>query len=125
MAKITIHAGDFPKGIALMYSGQITLPYVPGDGFFSQAFGTRKTTALADLEEIDVASQESIKRAGGTIGWGAAGALILGPVGLLAGLLLGGKKTEVTFVAKFKGDKKMLGSTDSKTYKTMMASVFK
>jgi len=43
----------------------------------------------------------------------------------LAGLLLGGKKKEVTFVAKFKDDKKMLGSTDSETYKTMMASIFK
>jgi hypothetical protein len=119
MAKITIHAGDFPKGDAAMHFGQIVLPWGPGDGF------TGKTIALADLEEIDVASEENVKRVGGTIGWGAAGALVLGPVGLLAGLLLGGKKTEVTFVAKFKGGRKMLGSTDSKTYKTMMATVFK
>lgn len=120
MAKIKIHAGDFPKGDATMHFSQIVLPWQSGDGFFGG-----KTIALADLEEIDVASEESVKRIGGTIGWGAAGALVLGPVGLLAGLLLGGKKTEVTFVAKFKGDRKMLGSTDSKTYKTMMAVVFK
>ncbi len=120
MAKIKIHAGDFPKGDAAMHFNQIVLPWQPGDGFFGG-----KTIGLADLEEIDVASEESVKRIGGTIGWGAAGALVLGPVGLLAGLLLGGKKTEVTFVAKFKGEKKMLGSTDSKSYKTMMAAVFK
>lgn len=119
MAKIKIHAGDFPKGDATMHFDQIGLPWQAGDGF------TGKTIALAELEEIDVASEESVKRVGGTIGWGAAGALVLGPVGLLAGLLLGGKKTEVTFIAKFKGDRKMLGSTDSKTYKTMMATVFK
>jgi hypothetical protein len=119
MAKITIHAGDFPKGAASMRFGQISLPWTPGDGF------TGKIIALAELEEIDVASEENVKRIGGTIGWGVAGALVLGPVGILAGLLLGGKKTEVTFVAKFKGDRKMFGSTDSKTYKTMMATVFK
>lgn len=119
MAKIKIHAGDFPKGDAAIHFGKIVLPWQASDGF------TRKTIALAELEEIDVASEENVKRVGGTIGWGAAGALVLGPVGLLAGLLLGGKKTEVTFVAKFKGDKKLLGSTDSKTYKAMMATVFK
>lgn len=120
MAKIKIHAGDFPKGDATMYFGQITLPWQKGDSFFGG-----KTIALSDLEEIDVASEDSVKRIGGTIGWGAAGALVLGPVGLLAGLLLGGKKTEVTFVARFKDNRKMLGSTDSKTYKSMMAVVFK
>lgn len=119
MAKIKIHAGDFPKGDASMSFGQITLPWTPGSGFFGKNLG------LTELEEIDIANEESVKRIGGTIGWGAAGALVLGPVGLLAGLLLGGKKTEITFVAKFKGNRKMLGSTDSKTYKVMMAAVFK
>src|SRR3546814_10870207 len=51
--------------------------------------------SIADLEP---ASEESVKRIGGTLGWGAAGALVLGPVGLLAGLLAGGRGTEVTFV---------------------------
>ncbi len=119
MAKITIHAGDFPKGDATMYFERIVLPRTSGDGFAG------KVVALDDLVQIDLASEENVKKIGGTLGWGAAGALVLGPVGLLAGLLLGGKKTEVTFVAKFKGELKMLGSTDSKTYKIMMAKVFK
>jgi len=117
MAKIKILAGSFPKGEAYIYFGQITLP--------GQSSAIAFNHFLRDLEEIDVASEENVKKVGGTLGWGAAGAILLGPAGLLAGLLLGGKKKEVTFVAKFKDDKKMLGSTDSETYKTMMASIFK
>ena len=79
----------------------------------------------SQLEVVELASEESVKKIGGTIGWGAAGAVILGPVGLLAGLLLGGKKKEVTFVAKFKDGRKFLGTTDSKTYTKLMAAAFK
>lgn len=120
MGSIKIEAGDFPNGSATVSFGSIGLPWQPGDGF---AGG--KTLPLKDLEAIDIATEESVKKIGGTIGWGAVGGALLGPAGLLAGLLLGGKKTEVTFVARFKGDKKMLATTDSKTYKTLMAAAFK
>lgn len=117
MAKITVHAGDFKKG----------------DGQFSFGMLNFKTDKhpimgesipLTSLSEIDVASEENVKKIGGTIGWGAAGALVLGPVGLLAGLLLGGKKKEVTFVAKFKDGRKVLATTDSSTFTKLQAAVF-
>ena len=73
---------------------------------------------------MEVASEESVKRIGGTLGWGAAGMLALGPVGLLAGLLLGGKKKEVTFVAKVKDGRKLLGTTDHKTFTKLKAAAF-
>jgi hypothetical protein len=119
MAKrIMIHAGDFPVGVAVLHSGQILLPREETDGFQT------KTVAIADLDELEVASEESVKRLSGTLGWGVAGVLILGPVGLLAGLLEGGKRMEVTFVAKFKDGRRMLGAADSQIYKTMLASTF-
>lgn len=119
MAKIKIHAGDFPKGTANLMLGIISFPWQPGDGF-----STGKTVPLSDLEQVDIASEESVKRVGGTVGWGVAGAVILGPVGLLAGLLGGGRGTDVTFVARFRDGKKMLASTDSKTYRKLAAAVF-
>jgi hypothetical protein len=118
MASIKIHAGDFQSGTAKLMLSVITFPWGPGDG----AFG--KSINLSDLEEIDKASEESVKKLGGTVGWGVVGATLLGPVGLLAGLLAGGKGTEVTFVAKLRDGRKFLGSTDAKTFTKLQAAVF-
>lgn len=117
MAKITVHAGDFLKGDGQFSFGQLTL-LTEAHSFLGESI------PIAQLETVEVASEESVKRLGGTIGWGAAGAVLLGPVGLLAGLLLGGKKKQVTFVAKFKDGRKLLATTDSGTYTKLQAAVF-
>ena len=117
MSSIKILAGDYPKGTAQFSSHSITLPWQAGDGFWGG-----KSLKTSEIGEIDIASEESIKRIGGTVGWGAAGAVILGPVGLLAGLLLGGKSKEVTFVVRFKDGTKMLATADSKTYTKLVAA---
>ena len=119
MATITIHAGDFPKGKATTMFSVITFPWKPGDGF-----SAGESIGFDKLEAVEVASEESVKRIGGTVGWGAVGGVLLGPVGLLAGLLAGGRGTEVTFVAKFKDGRKFLGATDSKTFTKIRAAVF-
>lgn len=117
MAKIKVHAGDFLKGDSAFYFGSFVLKtkehYISGE-----------TISVDELETVEVASEESVKKIGGTVGWGAAGAVILGPVGLLAGLLLGGRKKEVTFVARFKDGRKLLATTDNKTFTELKAAVF-
>ena len=117
MAKVKVHAGDFLKG-----DGQDVL------GSFSlrtkQHSWAGESIPFSKLSEVELATEDSVKRIGGTIGWGAAGALALGPVGLLAGLLLGGKGKDVTFVAKFKDGRKLLATTDSKTFTKLQAAVF-
>lgn len=117
MAKIKVHAGDFLKGEGQLSFGSFVLK--------TQAHPrVGETISLTKLEMVDTASEENVKKVGGTIGWGAAGAVLLGPVGLLAGLLLGGRKKEVTFVAKFKDGRKLLATTDSGTYTQIRAAVF-
>ena len=117
MAKVTVHAGDFLKGDGQFSFGSLTLKT-------TEHAWLGETIQLSQLESVDVASEESVKKIGGAIGWGAAGALVLGPVGLLAGLLLGGKKKEVTFVAKLKDGRRLLATTDSKTFIKLQAAVF-
>ena len=119
MADIKIHAGNVPKGKATVSFGVISLPWQPGDGFTGG-----KTLNTSDIKHIDIATEETVKKIGGTVGWGAAGAVLLGPAGMLAGILLGGKKKEITFVAKFKNGTKMLATTDSKTYQKLVAASF-
>lgn len=117
MAKVKVHAGDFLEGDSQYSFGSLVLK-TKEYNIIGEAI------PITELETVEIATEESVKKIGGTIGWGAAGALILGPVGLLAGLLLGGKKKEVTFIAKFKDGRKLLASTDSKTFTKLQASVF-
>lgn len=112
MAKIKVLAGDFPEGNAEFSLGE-----------FNFSSFTENVSAKT-LVAVEVATEESVKKVGGTVGWGAAGAVILGPVGLLAGLLLGGKSKEVTLVAKFKNGKKILATTDMKTYNKIQSYAF-
>ncbi|OIJ43565.1 hypothetical protein [Massilia timonae] len=119
MAKLEVHAGDFPKGSHSIGFNVITLNWQPGDGLVG-----KNIVLTGYLTSVSIATEEEVRRVGGTIGWGIAGAAILGPVGLLAGALLGGKGKDVTFVAQFNDGKKMLATTDSKTFTKMQALVF-
>lgn len=74
------------------------------------------------LESIEVATEENVKRVGGTAGWAAAGMVFLGPIGLLGGLLLGGKGKDVTFVAEFKDGRKFMATVDQKVYIEILAA---
>lgn len=124
MANINIHAGDFTKGKGTISASTMafsfTSAWAPGDGFL----GKSNSFTKQDVEEVSVATEENVKRLGGTVGWGAVGAIALGPVGLLAGLLLGGKGKDVTFIIKFKDGRKMLATTDSKTFTKLAAMAF-
>lgn len=125
MPNIKVEAGDFRVGKFSNFS----------DGFSGVKFvmATEVNTwhgpvcvdyQATEVDEITEASEENVKRMGGTVGWGVAGAVLLGPVGLLAGLLMGGRGKSLTFVCRFKDGKKFLGTTDSKTYKRMIAATF-
>jgi hypothetical protein len=117
LSKITVHAGDFLKGTSVAGSDAFALK-TPAHSFLGEHIW------FAELDSVEVASEDAVKRIGGTVGWGVAGAVVLGPVGLLAGLLLGGRGKEVTFVAKFKDGRKILATTDSKTFIRIKAAAF-
>lgn len=113
-----VHAGDFKKGKDHQYVGGKLIMKVPGKFF-------RENITLDQIETVDTASEESVKRIGGTVGWGVAGAALLGPVGLLAGLLAGGRGKDVTFVCQLKDGRKFMATASSKTYTALTAAVFK
>ena len=120
MAKITVHAGDFkPGGSHSLFMGALNM--LPANaGLFDQP----QRIPLSKVAHVETASEESVRKLGGTVGWGAAGFVVLGPVGLLAGLLMGGKRTEVTFVAKLTDGRKMLATTDAATFKKLAGAAF-
>lgn len=115
---IKIHAGDFKANDVGTYSwGKLRLP-VKGK-FFSEKLDAKS------ISHIEIATEENVKKWGAAAGWGIAGAALLGPVGLLAGLLFGGKSKDITFVARFDDERQMLATTDPATYKILLAKAFK
>lgn len=117
MAKVTVHAGDFLKGDGQFSFGSLTLRTEAHTWL-------GETIPITQLETVEVATEETVKKLAGTVGWGAVGGIILGPVGLLAGLLLGGRKKEVTFIAKFKDGRRLLATTDRATFTKLQAAAF-
>jgi len=113
-----VHAGDFEKGSNhQLLSGTLVMK-VPGKFF-------REDIPLSEVETVEAASEESVKRAGGTVGWGVAGAALLGPVGLLAGVLCGGRGKDVTFVCQLKDGRRFMATAPSKVYTELAAALFK
>lgn len=84
----------------------------------------RESIDISQVEQLELATEDSVKRLGGTVGWGAIGGALLGPVGLLAGLLVGGRKKETTFICVFKDGRKFMATTPSKVYTAILASRF-
>lgn len=114
--QIEVLAGDFKPGKNGQFVKGFLLP-VPGSL-------TRESISAKAVRELTVATEESVKRIGGTVGWGLVGGVALGGIGLLAGLIAGGKGKDVTFVCQFEDGRKFLGRTDSKTYQSMQAAFF-
>jgi hypothetical protein len=116
MSRLMVLAGDFPKGEGRISADSLVLPNAGGS--------PGEQVPMTSLQSVEVANEETARDMVGTLGWGAAGALLLGPVGLLAGLFLGGRTKEVTFVARFRDGRKLLGTTDSGSYTKLLAAVF-
>lgn len=116
MTDIKVHAGDFEKHGAFFMFGKFHMYEV---GKLKQAIYNAD-----EVDTLEIASEENVKRLGGTVGWGVAGAALLGPVGLLAGLLAGGKRKQVTFVVKFTDGRKLLGTASAKGFTKMQAATF-
>ncbi|MDF0732626.1 hypothetical protein P0Y43_18195 [Pseudomonas entomophila] len=109
MTRLTVQSGDFLQGEGEYRNGALTLktPRSPSPG---------ERISLARIKDLKLASLESSRNLGSTLGWGVAGALVAGPVGLLAGLWLGGKEEEATFLVTFKDGRKLMAITDGKTW---------
>jgi hypothetical protein len=115
-----VHAGDFGEGMAWYGSlaGTFNLPA-------KDKMLAREKVAKDQVSGLEIATEENVKNAGGALGWGILGGAMAGPVGLLAGLLMGGKsKKKVVFIIRFKDGRKLLASSDSSTYMAIQAATF-
>lgn len=72
---------------------------------------------IAAIEQVTDANRTSIA---GAAGWGAAGALLLGGAGLVAGALLGGKKQRHIVAVRFLDGRSVLLECPQKEFKWLL-----
>lgn len=111
--QLKLHAGDF-KGQASFNGGSFHL--------FDPRKSKRESIGIARVAQLEIASEENVRRLSGTVGWGITGAALLGPVGLMAGLLAGGRSKDVTFVCVFNDGRKLLATTSGKDYTKILGA---
>lgn len=126
MATFEIMAGDFEPGkTAQLMVGRFVKE--SAQGFHMPIKGKwfkNEHIPMSQVEALEIATEENLKKMGGAIGWGIVGGIALGGIGAVAGLLAGGRSKEVTFVCKFKDGRKLLGKCNSKEFADIQAACF-
>lgn len=123
MSTIKVVAGD-------LYNGSWQFVGMFGSATMSRASTTKSLwkgesiDLKTEVENIEQLTEEKVKKLAGTAGWGIAGAVLLGPLGAIGGMLLGGNKKEVAFACYLKDGRKFMGTTDGKTWQKITAARF-
>jgi hypothetical protein len=122
MASVEVLGGDIQKGkwnlVAVFGQCSMTMAN-PKDMFKPFELNLNK-----EVQSVEMMDEEKLKKLGGTAAWGLAGALVLGPLGAIGGMLLGGNKKEVTFACHLKDGRKFLATTDSKSWHKIAGLTF-
>lgn len=114
MSTIKVHAGDFEA------SDEATFHK---DAFqLTESAQHQPEIVDADqIESIEIATEDNVRKWSSTLGLGAAGGVLFGPLGVLAGLAAP-KEKQVTFIAHLKDGRKLLATADSETYAEIQAA---
>ena len=116
MSSGDIIAGDFPeKSFILNVFGDISIhcSTIKNPSF--------KRSITKEIKNVEIITEETKKKFLGAAGWGAIGAIALGPLGAVAGILAGGNKKEMLIACELKDGKKFIATVDSKLYKKLLS----
>src|SRR5574344_355914 len=104
------------KVISGAYAGK-NISCVCGSILISTSFGSGISIDKTTVENIEVVDSESKKDTGSCIARGIVGGLLLGPVGVLGGAVIG-KTNDIHILSiQFKNNEKSLIEIDGKIYK--------
>ena len=119
MAKIKVFAGDLEHGAWSIIGGTTIFKTTK-----SHPWKGEKVDIKAEAGSVEQLSEEGVKKLAGTAGWGIAGAVLLGPLGAIGGMLVGGNKKEVAFVCHLHDGRKFMATTDGKSWQKIVAAHF-
>ncbi|MBZ9752676.1 hypothetical protein K7W42_17680 [Deinococcus sp. HMF7604] len=79
---------------------------------------------LSRVTSVEIATSETVQKLGSTIGLGLLGSVILGPVGLIAGVFASRKKM-VNFIFKLDDGRQAIAYGEEKAYLAMQMAIMK
>lgn len=109
---LKILAGDWSAGKYVAVSSPIFGG--PKTLLMPKGVFTHERISVEDVESAEILTQENYSSAAGKVGWGAAGAVALGPIGLLAGAIIGGNRNAITVIVRFKDGRSVMIQGKSK-----------
>lgn len=121
MSKVKVIAGDIPA-VEWTASANAQLGFAIFVSLSTPSHPFKGETLTLKIASVEPLTEEKVKKLAGTAGWGLAGAALLGPLGAIGGMLLGGNKTEISFVCNTKDGKRFMGVTDAKFYQQLVAA---
>ncbi|MBK5199723.1 MAG: hypothetical protein JJE37_15810 [Methyloceanibacter sp.] len=119
MGTITIHAGDFPladRGLSAFDGTYFAFPLPDGE------WGKQKVS-FKDLVSLEVVTEQTVERGMGPVGRGLVGLTRAGPAGLLLGAVSAKSGNNITFIAKFRDGRELLGTCEQDTFVSMKAAL--
>lgn len=109
-------SGDFPEG------AQMSLNFL-GDVFLSWGF-VHNFNLRGQVERVELVTEENKKKLLSAAGWGLVGGVLAGPLGLIPGLVFGGRTKEICFACYLKDGRKFLAVSDNSIYQKIYSYVF-
>lgn len=73
-----------------------------------------------EIKKLTVQTEDSVKDLAKTLGFTVAGAVLLGPIGAVAGYFAGGKRKEVCILVEMKDGRKFVAVMDQRIYQQML-----
>lgn len=123
MAKLKVVAGDLAQGDYTFH----TYPTIHLETYHSISFGTLNRDHIpmdkGSVKSIEVLDEEKRRKLSSMMGWGFLGAITLGPLGALGGLLFSNKR-EITFACELNDGRKFMAVCPSKLWKEIQIAHF-
>ncbi|MEQ8448246.1 MAG: hypothetical protein RIB97_01030 [Nitratireductor sp.] len=113
---MTVLAGDYKKDCDVRFAGD-RLQIQKGIFSFEHI-------NVADTSSFEVVTEENRASILGKVGWGAVGALALGPLGLLAGVIGGGNRRDRVMLIETRDGKRLLLKGGAKDVEKFTATTF-
>ena len=89
MSAIKVVAGDLDHG-TWQFSGMLGVALMTRASTRNHPWKGETVNLKTEVASVEQLTEEKVKKLAGTAGWGIAGAVLLGPIGAIGGLLLGG-----------------------------------